>query len=68
MSKVQNEFTFLDLTVCLQGRELDIKYPNGYVAKEFIEDTLDVLFYLEFHMAQRKDKNLVGLIELGTLQ
>lgn len=68
MNKVQNEFTFLDLTVCLQGRELEVKYPNGFIAKELIDNDLDILFYLEFHLAQRKDKNLVSMIEMGTLQ
>ena len=73
MSLTKSEFNFAGLNVCLEDVRVDeailvTRYPSGYVQRDRIEDTFDLLFYLEFHVNSILSKSVLPNDDKSTLQ
>jgi hypothetical protein len=68
-----NEFTIAGLNICLEdltvnGAVLVTRYPTGYVQRDPVEDTFDILFYLEHHINSVLSKSVLDEEDKSTLQ
>jgi hypothetical protein len=55
MTSIKSEFNIAGLFISIEeatinGAFLVTRYPTGYVQRDHIEDTFDLLFYLEHHI------------------
>lgn len=69
----KSEFNFAGLNVCLEDVRVDeailiVRYPSGYVQRDRVEDTFDLLFYLEFHVNSVLSKSVLNDEDKSTLQ